>query len=43
MWEKRTACRVLMGKPGKRGHLKGLGKDGNIILIWIFKKYDLRA
>jgi hypothetical protein len=43
MWEKRTAYRVMMEKPGNRGHLKGPGKDGSIILVWIFKKYDLRA
>jgi hypothetical protein len=35
MGDSRSAYRVLVGKPkGKRG------KDGRIILIWIFKKWD---
>ena len=34
------ACRVLMGKPEKRKHLKDLPVDWTVILKWNFKKWD---
>jgi hypothetical protein len=38
----RDAYRVLVGKPeGKRDHLGDPGVDGRIILIWIFRKWDM--
>jgi len=37
----RGVYRVLVGKPeGERGHLEDPGKDGRLILRWIFRKWD---
>jgi len=30
-----------VGKPGERDHLGDPGIDGRIILIWIFRKWDV--
>jgi hypothetical protein len=38
--DKRCAYRVLVGKPEERDHFEDLGRDGRIILKWIFKKRD---
>jgi hypothetical protein len=32
--------RRIQGFVRKRGHLEDLGKDGSIMLKWIFKKWD---
>ena len=41
MGERIGVYRVLMGKPeGKRSLGRG-GVDGRVILIWIFRKYDV--
>jgi hypothetical protein len=34
--ERRAIYRVLVGKPGRRPDI-----DGRIILIWIFRKWDV--
>jgi len=33
--------RVLVGKPEGKNHLEDPGVDGRIILIWIFRKWDV--
>ena len=33
--------RVLVGKPGERGHWGDLGVDGCIILGWISRRWDV--
>jgi len=38
---KRGVYRVLVGKPEGRDHLGDPGVDGNIILRWIFRKWDV--
>jgi len=40
MWERKGACRVLLGKLRERKYLKDLCVDGKIILKCIFKKWD---
>ena len=39
--EMRGVYRVLGGKPEGRDHLGDPGVDGRIILIWIFRKWDV--
>jgi hypothetical protein len=39
MWERRGVSRALVGKPESNSHLGDPGKDGRIILKWIFKKW----
>ena len=41
MGEKRCVCRVLVGKPEGKSHLKEPGVDVRIILKWIFRKWDV--
>jgi len=41
MNERRGIYRVLMGKPERKRHLRDPDVEGKIILIWIFKKWDL--
>jgi hypothetical protein len=38
MGKRRSAYRVLVGKPGKRDRLEDPCIDGRIILRWIFRK-----
>jgi len=38
LWERRIACRVLVGKPEGIRQLENLGVVGTIILKRIFKK-----
>jgi hypothetical protein len=33
--------RVLVGKPGERDHWGDPGVDGRIIIMWIFRKWDV--
>jgi hypothetical protein len=40
MWERKGAYRVLQGNMRQREHLEDQGIDGEIILNWIFKKWD---
>jgi hypothetical protein len=40
MGESRGAYRILMSKPEGKGPLGRPGKDGRIILRWIFRKWD---
>jgi hypothetical protein len=42
MEEKRGVYRVLVGKPDG-DNLNDPGRDGRIILRWIFRKWDVRA
>ena len=35
--------RVLVGKPEEKKHLEDAGVDGQIILKWIFRKWDVGA
>jgi hypothetical protein len=37
----RGVHRVLVGKPEGRKHLGDRGEDGEIILRWIFRKWDV--
>jgi hypothetical protein len=37
--ERTGAYTIFVGKPA-RGHLKDMFVDGNLILKWMFKKYD---
>jgi hypothetical protein len=30
-----------MGKPEGRDHWRNPGRDGRIILVWIFRKWDV--
>jgi hypothetical protein len=41
MGEGRGVCRVLLGNPEGKSHLEDPGKDGRIILSWIFRKWDV--
>jgi len=41
--ERRSAYRVLVGKPEGKNHLEGPGIDGRIILKWISMKWDVWA
>jgi len=41
--DRRGAYRVLMGHLREIDHLEDLGVGGDIILRWIFKKWDLGA
>jgi hypothetical protein len=43
MGERKGAYRVLAGKPEGRDHLEDPGVDGRIVLIWIIRKWDVRA
>jgi hypothetical protein len=43
MRESRGVYWVLVGKPEGRDHLGDPGIDGRIILIWIFRKWDVGA
>jgi hypothetical protein len=38
-WEMRGVC--IVGKPEGRSHWGDPGIDGNIILRWIFRKWDV--
>jgi len=38
--DRRGAYRVLVGKPEGKNNFEDLGVDGNIILKWIFRKWD---
>jgi hypothetical protein len=38
--EERGVHRVLVGKPGERGHWGDPDVDGRIILGWIFRKLE---
>jgi hypothetical protein len=40
MGENRGVHRVLVGKPGERGHWGDQIIDGRIILRWIFRKLE---
>jgi hypothetical protein len=40
MGKRRSAYRVLVGKPQGRNHLEDPGVDGRIILKWIFERLD---
>jgi hypothetical protein len=40
MGEGRGAYRILVGRPERRNHLEDLGRDGRIILKWVFKKWE---
>ena len=40
MEAKRVLCRVLVGKPEGRNHLKDPGIDGTRLLKCVFKKWD---
>jgi hypothetical protein len=40
MGERRSAHRVLIGRPEGKSHLENLGVDGWIILKLIFRKWD---
>jgi hypothetical protein len=41
--EKRGVYRVLVQKAEGKNHLKDPGVDGRVILIWIFRKWDVKA
>jgi hypothetical protein len=41
--ESRGVYRVLVGKPEGKNHLGDPGVDGRIILIWIFRKWNVEA
>ena len=41
MGEKRGVNRGLVGKPEGKRPLGDTGVDGRIILIWIFRKWDV--
>ena len=41
MGDRRSIYRVLVGNLRERGHLEGPGVDVKIILIWIFRKWDV--
>ena len=41
MGEKSGLYRVLVGKHRERNHLENPGLDGEIILRWIFRKWDV--
>jgi hypothetical protein len=43
MGEKTGACKILVGRPEGRHHLRDPGVDGKIILKWIFKTWDVGA
>jgi hypothetical protein len=43
MGESRGIYSVLVGKLKERDHLENPGVDWRIILIWIFRKWDVRA
>ena len=38
-----SCLQSLVGKAEGRNHLKDLGVDGRIILIWIFEKWNRRT
>jgi hypothetical protein len=40
MGARRSACRVLVGKPEEKSHIGRPRLDGRIILNWIFKTGD---
>ena len=39
--ERRGVSRVLVGKPEEGDHLEDPNIDGRIILIWIFRKWEV--
>jgi len=41
MGECRGVCRVLVVKPEGKYHFGHPGVDGRIILIWVFRKWDV--
>jgi len=41
MGERRGVYRVLEGKPEGKRHLEYPGVDGRIIILWIFRKWDV--
>jgi hypothetical protein len=40
VWEKRSAYRVLVGKPEGKGNMEDSGVNGRVILKWIFERLD---
>jgi len=40
MAERTGVCRVLVGKPEEKRHLRDLGVGGILVLKWIFGKWD---
>jgi hypothetical protein len=43
MSERRGLYRVLMGTVREGDHLEDPGVDGRIMLIWVFRQWDMRA
>jgi hypothetical protein len=41
MWERRGLYSVLMGNPSGRDHMGDPGVDRNIILKWIFRRWEV--
>jgi hypothetical protein len=41
--DRRGVYRVLVGNLRERDHLEDPDLDGRIILIWIFRKWDVEA
>jgi hypothetical protein len=35
--EKKTACKILVGRPEGKDPLKGIGLDGRVLLEWVLK------
>jgi len=44
IWERAEICTGFwLGNLRERDHLEDLGIDGRIIILWIFRKWDVRA
>ena len=43
MGERRGVSRVLVGKPEEGDRLEDPSIDGRIVLIWIFRKWDVQG
>jgi hypothetical protein len=41
MGDRRGVYKVLVGSLRERDHLEAPGVDGRIILMWIFRKWDV--